>query len=607
MKTLKRFSMIALMALFATAISCGEDDDPQKQEDDTENPVVSITKPADGSTVSTLDATTSITIQYQVSDDTELASVTVDFNGTQAAEVTSFVDFRNYQGEQVVSGVSDGNYTITVTATDKAGNTASATSTFTKATTVPYEPMANEVLYMAFDGNFVESVSEVEATVVGSPGFAGAGKVGADAYAGATGGYLSIPATDIAAAEMTVSLYMKVNATPDRAGVLTMSPEDKENAEYPNVQNLRTSGFRFFREARGDNQIFKLNFGTGDSDVWLDGGDLATVDPTADEWHHFAFVIAATKAALYIDGALVAKNDDHIGMSLAGCDLLTIMSGVPRFTEWNHQSDLSYLDDLKIFNKAMTEAELTDLVGIQFGEPEFNPDPGLTPVDGADAEELLYMSFDTDFSVTGLSVTTTTVGTPTVVDGGVSGKAYKGAVDSYLTLPADQLTNTEFSASFWIKVNNSPDRAGLLVLGPEDTQNADYPNVQNLRTSGFRFFRENASGDQRFKLNTGNGTADEWADGGEYADIPGDVTEWRHVAITMSATKSQVYLNGILVTSKDLTGLDWTGCDLLSIGSGAPRFTEWGHKSDESMIDELRIYKGVLNPAQIASLKSIGN
>jgi hypothetical protein len=81
-----------------------------------------------------------------------------------------------------------------------------------------------------------------------------------------------------------------------------------------------------------------------------------------------------------------------------------------------------------------------------------------------------------------------------------------------------------------------------------------------------------------------------------------------HLAITVGGGKSQVYLNGILsaVSADDLV-VDWTGCDLLSFGSGAPRFQEWGHIGETGLLDELRIYNGILTPAQIATLKAVGN
>ena len=37
---------------------------------------------------------------------------------------------------------------------------------------------------------------------------------------------------------------------------------------------------------------------------------------------------------------------------------LSIMSGEPHFTGWSHFSDLSLLDDLRIFDKALTQEEV---------------------------------------------------------------------------------------------------------------------------------------------------------------------------------------------------------------------------------------------------------
>lgn len=614
MKMIKNISIWALLALMVAAISCGgdDDDDPTPTPtptEDTVSPVVTISAPADGAAISTIDATTTVTINFNATDNIELASVVVDFDGATILEVTSFTDFRNYVGTVDQADVADGSYTITVTATDQAGNTGTQSSTFTKETANPYTPLANEIFYMPFEGNYLELVSENAATVVGSPGFADSGYESENAYAGATDAFLTTGTSNIQSTVLTASFWYKIRLNdpePDyghRAGILVMAAEDTEGDGFPETQNLRTRGFRFFREGSAESQIFKLNFGTGDGEVWLDGGDFARLDPTLDEWHHFALVIGETTAAVYIDGGLVAENLEHAGMDITGADLLAIGSGGPRFNGWDHRSDHGTIDELRIFDKALTEAELESLTGLEFGEVEFNPDPGLTPVEGADAVEIMRMSFDTDFTTSGtVTPAVTTVGTPTVADG-----AYVGAPESYLTMPSADLLNDEFSASFWIKVDNTPDRAGLLVIGPEDTDNANFPDVQNLRTHGIRFFRENGGGDQRFKLNVGNGTADSWIDGGEFADIPSDVTDWRHVAFTVTGTTAQVYLNGILVAQNNgLTGLDWTGCDLVSFGSGAPRFSEWGHLADESMMDDLRIYQGVLTQAQVTALKEAG-
>ena len=149
-------------------------------------------------------------------------------------------------------------------------------------------------------------------------------------------------------------------------------------------------------------------------------------------------------------------------------------------------------------------------------------------------------------------------------------------------------------------MNADPDRGGILVLGPEDTENENYPDVQNLRTKGFRFFREGNATRQVFKLNVGTGDGESWFDGGDAAALdPTTVTDWVHLAFTISDARAAVYINGEVVSEGAFTGIDWTGCDMLSIGSGAPRFTQWGHLSDLSLIDELRLYNKALSQEEV--------
>lgn len=198
----------------------------------------------------------------------------------------------------------------------------------------------------------------------------------------------------------------------------------------------------------------------------------------------------------------------------------------------------------------------------------------------------------------------TVVGEPGFAPG-KSGQAYAGAADAYLTFPTEGLQGEEFSAAFWYKVRLSDpepeygQRAGILVMGPPDIVN---PLNPNNRTSGFRFFRENAGGKQRVKLNVGNGTGDNWFDGGAAADIDPALGQWVHLAFTISGTECVVYINGEVVKKGAFAGVDWTGCDVLSIMSGAPRFTGWNHWSDESLLDELRLFNKALTQEQIKAV-----
>jgi hypothetical protein len=211
--------------------------------------------------------------------------------------------------------------------------------------------------------------------------------------------------------------------------------------------------------------------------------------------------------------------------------------------------------------------------------------------------EIFYMPFEGDLYLDLLSKSDATkVGTPQFA-AGKRGKTYAGASSAYLTYPTANLQlGSEFSATFWYKVNASPDRSGILTIGPPDP---DLPATPNNRKNGFRFFREGSGSNQTLKLNVGNGTADSWFDGGATASLNPGTAGWVHVAFTISATKVVVYLNGEEVSQGAFSGVNWTGCDVLSIASGAPRFTEWGHLSDQSLIDELRIYNKALSKEDI--------
>jgi hypothetical protein len=209
--------------------------------------------------------------------------------------------------------------------------------------------------------------------------------------------------------------------------------------------------------------------------------------------------------------------------------------------------------------------------------------------------ELFYMPFDGENTELVSITNPTRVGDPGFNNAGKKGSAYAGATDGYLTFPTNGLTNPEFSASFWYKLNAVPDRAGILVIGPPGPTN-------NNRTGGFRLFRENAGGKQRITLNVGNGTADSWFNSDAAYHFDPSYSEWIHVAFTISDSECVLYINGEVAAKGEFTGISWADCDILSIGSGAPRFSEWGHLSDLSLIDELRIFNKVLTPAEVQTI-----
>ena len=574
MKILKNiFTGLIILVL---AVACNEGIDPISSVapgSDASAPVVSIKYPLEGTKIQVPELVATVNIQFEATDDIELASVKIIFDG---ADVKTFSDFKDYR-RAVVSypydKVTSGSHTLTVRATDKEGKTTDVTVNFEKKP--PYTPLyAGETFYMPFDGDFVEKISLKAATVVGTPGFAGTSLKGLNAYKGATDSYLSFPLAGLNSGEFTAGFWYKVNADPGRAGIISISPAGE----------LRTSGLRFFREGDAASQRFKLNVGTGAGETWNDGG---VVNLPASDWVHLAFTVSQTECTVFINGA-AKLTVPTTAIDWTGCDAISIASGVPNFSYWDHKSDLSYYDEMRFFNRALSAEEIQTIIQ--------SDKPYVAKYDG----EVFYMPFEGNYKELNSNTSANPVGSPDFANGKV-GKAYAGAADSYLEFPTTNLTKTaEVSAAFWMKVNAVPDRAGILTIGPEDLTNAGYPGVQNKRTSGFRFFREGSTTSQQFKVNVGlGGTKESWNDGGK---INPSLGEWVHMAFTVSGTESIIYINGEVTLKSKLTPIDWTGCDLLTIMSGVPRFTEWQHLSDLSLLDELRIFNKALSQDEVKTI-----
>jgi hypothetical protein len=76
---------------------------------------------------------------------------------------------------------------------------------------------------------------------------------------------------------------------------------------------------------------------------------------------HIAISISSSHVSIYVNGASVKEQDLDAPISWTNCTPLTIGSGRPNFIYWEHFSDLSLYDDLRIFNKALTADEVNQI------------------------------------------------------------------------------------------------------------------------------------------------------------------------------------------------------------------------------------------------------
>lgn len=358
MKLIKTLIIGCLVTVIAGSCEKGLDPiTPLAPGSDVEDPTLVINFPVAGKAVRLQEGETLVTFKVTATDDIEIGSVKLDLDGTEIANLTSFKDYRRAVINYDYNEVTDGDHKLTVIVTDLAGKTISKFVNFRKITVPPYTPMEGEILYLPFEDDFLDRINGVEAAKTGSPTFA-EGKSG-NAYVGATDSYITLSATGLTAPEFSLSMWIKVNSTPDRAGILSMSPPG----------DSRNSGFRLFREGTAGEQKFGFNFGIGEAflptaEVWMN--PFYTFAPDGS-WIHIAISVNDDKATAYINGevALEYIPETPATIDWAGVTSLTIGSGQPNFVYWEHFSDLSMYDEIHFFNRAITAEEVQALYNVE--------------------------------------------------------------------------------------------------------------------------------------------------------------------------------------------------------------------------------------------------
>lgn len=353
MKIIKYLFFSLLIAAFAVSCNKGLDSiNPVDPGTDEAAPELTISYPTEGKIVRSPDSLATVFFKFLASDDFELKSVIIQLDGTEIGNITKFTDYRRLDASFKYSELNNGVHTLVITATDLTDKSVTQSVNFIKITTEVYVPLDGEVLYFPFDGDYKDAIAEKELTVVGTPDFVNDGKVNL-AYVGDSASYMTYPTDGILGTGFGVAFWYKLNATPLRAGVLAISPPG----------DSRNSGIRFLRENSGAKQNFGINFGIGTTEVWMN--PFITVD-TLNQWIHFAISISETSAVIYVDGVMVKENLAVAApISWADCTSLSIASGAPNFTYWEHFSDKSLYDEMHIFKRAITAEEVQSFYAVK--------------------------------------------------------------------------------------------------------------------------------------------------------------------------------------------------------------------------------------------------
>ncbi|MGE4515124.1 MAG: LamG-like jellyroll fold domain-containing protein, partial [Chryseobacterium sp.] len=145
--------------------------------------------------------------------------------------------------------------------------------------------------------------------------------------------------------------WYKVNASPDRGGIITIN-DNNDNSD----QN-RNQGLRIFREGNASKQRIKLNLGVGTAESWNDGGEI-NVD---GNWVYITVTISPTQSKIYFNNVL-QNTSTYTKFDFSTSSTMVVGSGAPSFSYWNHLSDLSLIDDLRVFDKVLAPTDIQNLM-----------------------------------------------------------------------------------------------------------------------------------------------------------------------------------------------------------------------------------------------------
>ncbi|MCK9398628.1 MAG: Ig-like domain-containing protein [Bacteroidales bacterium] len=353
MKLIKYWFICSLITVLAVSCEKGLDPIiPVSPKPDVSGPTLVINYPVEGKPFVSPEEVATITIKLVATDDVELKSVILQLDGTEIGSLTDFKDYRRAD-VKFDYDLGSGDHTLTVTATDLTDKSITQTVNFRKITAPVYIPLDGEVLYFPFDSYYLDLITGNAATPVGTPGFA-AGKLN-DAYAGAQDAYLTYPSAGIIGDNLSAAFWYKINAIPDRAGIFMISPPTTI------VLQDRTKGLRFAREADGIKQKFWFNIGNGTVDSWF-------VPPSfdvTDDWMFIAFTVSESHVTIYINGEISVEGDYEGPINWNDCSSISLMSGAPNVIYWDHLSDLSLIDELHIFTRVISAAEVQSLYAIK--------------------------------------------------------------------------------------------------------------------------------------------------------------------------------------------------------------------------------------------------
>lgn len=315
-----------------------------------------------------------------------------------------------------------------------------------------------------------------------------------------------------------------------------------------------------------------------DSDNLLKGVSASNLQVNS-EWVHVVGVwnsadyveIAANQFKLFVNGQQMATTENNFNGGVYPPTSGAIQTILGYHQAWN-QYFKGALDDVRIYNRALTNTEIDNLYQAESNASTFS-NRGL----------ILHLPFDgNELDISGNNRNATLPGSGVSLTNdrfGVPNKAYSFNGTSAMSVGWNQLTgNTARTASVWFKTNATGSGIFLGWGGNNTNLVADIGNLVFSSVSFLGYF--GYSNDTYISPNT-------------YSD-----NQWHQLVFTHDGATSKLYIDGNL--KKTETRSYNTSASALKIGSSASNSSFFNGN-----LDEVRVYSRALSEQEVESLYKI--
>ena len=297
------------------------------------------------------------------------------------------------------------------------------------------------------------------------------------------------------------------------------------------------------------------------------GNETTIVTPNANQWYHLCVTYDIINGArIYLNGSLTATISDTTNLS--GIQYLRIGANFSAATQYYKGS----LDQLRIFNKALSSSEVTTL----YGENNTSTTKSTTDIFDDGSGVALY-EFEKGAKDTG--GVSGYIGTAGLFDGSSS----YITINSTSTTPFDA-SSEDFSISAWINVSSFQSDACIISKWGSTSTNQSY------------FFGFNGSADntklivyEKYGSSTNVMTS---------TSTTITTGSWFHIAYVRNSTQTIIYINGVAETFSNTNTINSGNSQPIIVG----RQDGYPGTSFNGKIDQMRLFNKALSSSEITTL-----